>query len=115
LLEYRETLKEHQQTGHVWWGRQGPLTYSGMYQIFARTAKQTSLHSKKFNPHAWRHAFGRDATKNGMPTAILQKVLGHESVETTQIYIGPDEETIRQAHHKYSPIDDLQIDSGNGS
>jgi hypothetical protein len=31
------------------------------------------------------------------------------------IFRDPDEETIRQAHHKYSPVDDLQIDSENGS
>ncbi len=103
LKEYRNTLKEDQKIGSVWYGKQGALTYSGIYQIFRRTATRASLQNKKFNPHAWRHAFGRDATQAGMPTAILQKVLGHESINTTEIYIEADEEAIHRAHHKYSP------------
>jgi len=103
LRKYRNTLKEDQKTGSVWYGKQGALTYSGIYQIFRRTATRTSLWNKKFNPHAWRHAFGRDATEAGMPTAILQKVLGHESINTTEIYVEADEEAIHRAHHQYSP------------
>jgi integrase/recombinase XerD len=103
LREYRNTLKEEQKSGSVWHGKQGALTYSGIYQIFRRTATRTSLRNKKFNPHAWRHAFGRDATEAGMPTAILQKVLGHESINTTEIYVEADEEAIHRAHHQYSP------------
>jgi site-specific recombinase XerD len=66
LEEYRATLKAHQTTGPVWWGKQGALTYSGIYQIFRRTAERAALIDKKFNPHAWRHAFGRDAAIPGL-------------------------------------------------
>ncbi len=48
LKEYRDTLKEEQKTGPVWWGKQGPLTYSGIYQVFRRTAERASLKNKKF-------------------------------------------------------------------
>lgn len=112
LREYRATLQACQQVGPVWWGKQGALTYSGIYQVFHRTAERASLHNKKFNPHAWRHAFGRDATQAGMPTAILQKVLGHESITTTMIYTDPDEEIVHQAHHQYSPVNEVDL---NGS
>jgi site-specific recombinase XerD len=61
LREYQDTLEEYQKTEPVWWGKQGALTYTGIYQIFHRTAKRAALQNKKFNPHAWRHAFGRDA------------------------------------------------------
>jgi site-specific recombinase XerD len=91
---------------------QGALTYSGIYQVFHRTAERASLHNKKFNPHAWRHAFGRDATQAGMPPAILQKVLGHESITTTMIYTDPDEDIVHQAHHQYSPVNEVDL---NGS
>ncbi|MCB0165179.1 MAG: tyrosine-type recombinase/integrase [Anaerolineae bacterium] len=109
LVEYQETLKEEQKTGPVWWGKQGALTYSGIYQIFRRVARRASLQNKKFNPHAWRHAFGRDATQAGMPTIILQKVLGHESITTTEIYADPDEEAVHQAHYQYSPMNEIDL------
>lgn len=47
-------------------------------------------------------------------TAILQKVLGHESIKTTQIYSDTDEDAVHRAYHQYSPVDD-EIDSNNGS
>lgn len=70
--------------------------------------------NKKFNPHAWRHAFGRDATEADMPTAILQKVMGHEDIKTTQIYSDTEEDAVHRAHHQCTPVDD-EIDSNKGS
>jgi site-specific recombinase XerD len=113
LREYRATLKASQKIGPVWWGKQGALTYNGIYQVFHRTAERAALRNKKFNPHAWRHAFGRDATQAGMPTAILQKVLGHESITTTMIYADPDEEIVHQAHHQYSPVNEIDLNGGS--
>lgn len=108
LLGYRETVP-HRKNDPVWWGKAGPLTYSGIYQIFKRAAKKAEGDSN-FNPHAWRHAFGRDATVNGMPTGILQRVLGHEDIETTKIYLGFSQEDIREAHRRYSPVGKIDLD-----
>lgn len=103
LSEYRQSLTPEQQAGPVWWGKYGPLTPGGIYQIFRRTAKRIASDTT-FNPHAWRHAFGREATRKGMPTAILQVILGHESIETTAIYAGADQEMARESYRHY--IDD---------
>jgi site-specific recombinase XerD len=48
-----------------------------------------------------------------MPTALLQKILGHQSISTTQIYIDPDEEAVHQAHHQFSPVDEVDLQLGS--
>lgn len=57
--------------------------------------------------------FRQSRLTTSKPIVIFQKVLGHEST-TTLIYIDRDEEVVRQAHYKYSPVDD-EIDSNWGS
>ena len=42
---------------------------------------------RKFSPHSLRHAFATHAFENGMRVFILKRLLGHEYIGTTQIYV----------------------------
>lgn len=53
------------------------------------------------HPHRFRRTCATMALKRGMPIEQVSKMLGHESVETTQIYLDLDEETLKNAHKKY--------------
>lgn len=105
LERYRDSLSlpRRRLDGPVWWGKKGPLNYSGLYKIFERLAKAANL-AGVFNPHAWRHAFGRDATIAGIPTAQLQDLMGHSNIETTKIYAQFNTVELQQAHDRYSPV-----------
>jgi site-specific recombinase XerD len=105
LADYRETVP-HKADAPVWWGRKGPLTYEGLYKVFKRLADTAGLDEQIFNPHAWRHAFGRDTTKAGIPTAQLQDLLGHSSIEVTKIYARFDDTDLQEAHDQYSPVEE---------
>lgn len=108
LQQYHDDLPAAQRSGPVWWGRQGPLSSNGIYRVFCRLARRAHVTDKiSRKPHAWRHAFGRDCTKNGMPTIVLQRIMGHESIETTSLYIDADTDIIKQLHDKYSPLTGL--------
>jgi integrase/recombinase XerD len=87
---------------HVFTGKRGPLTANGIYQRFERIAARADVTGKS-SPQAWRHAYGRDATANGMPTRGVQKILGHSSIETTQIYTEIAPETVRKMHMDMGP------------
>lgn len=111
LKAYRETVP-HKKTDPVWWAKNGPLSYDGLYKIFKRLAEKVDLGDEAFNPHAWRHAFGRDTTKAGIPTAQLQDLLGHSSIEVTKIYAQFNDSELQEAHHRYSPVDeDIDVSS----
>ena len=101
LRSYRATVPGAPDD-NVWRGEKGALTNSGIYQIFRRIAKRANV-SGNVNPHAWRHAFGKHATVDGMPTGVLQKLLGHSSIETTQVYLNLDTAALRAAHNRHTP------------
>jgi len=107
LLRYRQSLRQERRipSAPVWWGDKGPLTYNGLYKIFSRLAENAGIKDEAlYNPHAWRHAFGRDTTLAGMPTAILQDLMGHASLDVTKIYSMFDTADLQMEHTKYSPL-----------
>lgn len=106
LERYRDSLPlaRRRPDDPIWWGKKGPLNYSGLYKIFERLASAAGLDGEIFNPHAWRHAFGRDATVAGIPTAQLQELMGHNDIATTKIYAQFNTLELQQAHDRYSPI-----------
>lgn len=108
LLAYRETVP-HEKKDPLWRGKQGRLTYSGICQIFRRVAKKAGADDSNYNPHAFRHAFGRDATMNGMPTGLLQQLLGHQDIETTKIYLGFNQQETQEAHTRHSPVQEVDL------
>lgn len=56
---------------------------------------------EKAHPHRFRRTGATMALRAGMPIMTVSKLLGHESLETTQIYLDISEEELKQAHEKY--------------
>jgi site-specific recombinase XerD len=56
------------------------------------------------NPHSWRHAFGRDTTLAGLPTATLQGLMGHSSIVVTEIYARFKTNDLQAAHARFTPL-----------
>ena len=54
------------------------------------------------HPHKFRRTFCSSMIKKGMPIDQVQKLMGHESIETTLRYIDMDNETIAMTHKKYT-------------
>lgn len=56
---------------------------------------------KNVHPHRFRKTCATMALRRGMPIEKVSKMLGHEQLDTTKIYISIDEEEMEQAHRKY--------------
>lgn len=56
---------------------------------------------KKTHPHRFRRTGATFALRLGMPIEQVSKLLGHESIETTQIYLDISEQELSSAHKKY--------------
>lgn len=72
--------------------RGGPLSADGLQNILAKnlaTARQLcpSLMNKHVTPHSLRHTMAMELLQSGIDRALIALWLGHESVETTQIYL----------------------------
>ncbi len=83
------------------------LSRGGIYSTLKRLAKKGNV-TGRFNPHAFRHAFARDALSNGADISRLAKLLGHTSPYVTLLYyaLWYDHE-IHEFHRQYSPAGDL--------
>ena len=56
---------------------------------------------EKTHPHRFRRTGATLALRQGMPLTTVSKLLGHESIATTQIYLDISDEELEQAHRKY--------------
>lgn len=89
--------------------RGGPLSADGVQHLLARHVAKarktcTSLRKKRVSPHVLRHAAAMELLQGGVDRAVIALWLGHESVETTQIYLDADLALKEEAMAKTNPV-----------
>ena len=82
------------------YGRQ--LTRAMIFTIVKRLAEAAGIR-KTISPHTLRHSFATHLLQNGADLRIIQQLLGHESIVTTEIYTHINIQDLREAVLKYHP------------
>jgi site-specific recombinase XerD len=90
--------------------RGGPLSRDAVERLVTRhqrTAEQQcpSLKGKKVRPHVLRHTAAMQLLQHGIDRSVIALWLGHESVETTQMYLHADLRLKEEALAKRTPLD----------
>ncbi|MGI5925218.1 MAG: site-specific tyrosine recombinase XerD [Lentisphaeria bacterium] len=79
-----------------------PLTRARLWMIVKDAARRAGIR-KNIYPHALRHSFATHLLSNGADLRVIQELLGHASIGTTQIYTHTDKERVVSAHRQFHP------------
>lgn len=78
------------------------LTRAGIWWIINNYAKNINL-SIKIHPHIFRHSFATHLLEGGADLRVIQELLGHSSINTTQIYTNIDNYYLLEVHRQCHP------------
>lgn len=82
--------------------RGGKLTTARCWQIVKERARQSGLEANVY-PHLLRHSFATHLLSNGADLRIIQEMLGHADISTTQVYTHVDQQRLKAVHRKFHP------------
>jgi site-specific recombinase XerD len=90
--------------------RGGPLSRDAVERLVARHQRIAERHCpllkrKRVTPHVLRHTAAMQLLRHGIDRSVIALWLGHESVETTQIYLHADLRLKEEALSKVTPLD----------
>lgn len=74
----------------------------GLWKMIKAYAKRAGV-SADVHPHTLRHSFASHLLANGAPLRVIQEMLGHADITTTQVYTHIDQGRLRTVHSKFHP------------
>lgn len=99
----RPTLVKARSGSEIFLSARGSkLTTVRLWQIVKERARQSGMETNIY-PHLLRHSFATHLLGNGADLRIIQEMLGHADISTTQVYTHVDQQRLKAVHRKFHP------------
>ena len=99
----QKLLKNKSSEGYIFLNKNGKkLSRMGMWAIFKKYIKKSGIR-KQITPHTFRHSFATHLIEGGADLRVVQELLGHSSIITTQIYTHMDKKYLKENYNLYHP------------
>jgi integrase/recombinase XerD len=103
LSEARPKFVKEKTGAHLFLSRRGTgFSRKGIWKMIRRYARGVGV-GKDVHPHTLRHSFASHLLANGAPLRVIQEMLGHTDIGTTQIYTHVDKGRLKAVHAQFHP------------
>lgn len=83
--------------------KESPLTTRNIQKIIKLTSKRAGI-NKKVTPHTLRHSFATHLLEQGTDIRLIQTILGHSSLSTTQVYTHVSGEQLKKIENPFDSL-----------
>lgn len=91
------------QNRFVFLSRRGvKISRKTVWKLIKQYARKVGI-QKKISPHTLRHSFASHLLANNAPLRVIQEMLGHADITTTQIYTHVDQSRLKSIHEQFHP------------
>jgi len=104
LREARPAILAARTSDHVFvTARGGGMTRQMAWTLIKKYGTAAGIAREKISPHVLRHAFATHLLNHGADLRVVQLLLGHADISTTQVYTHVARERLKQLHHHHHP------------
>jgi len=103
IVEFRDKFVKDEYDSSLFLTYRGrKFSRKGIWKCIKSYALSAGI-SKNVSPHTLRHSFASHLLANGAPLRVIQEMLGHSDISTTQVYTHVDQGRLRSVHSDFHP------------
>ncbi len=103
LKESRNKILTKHKSEYLFVSKKGEkLDRKSIWKSLQKYAQKARIH-KNLSPHIFRHSFATHMIQNQADIRVVQELLGHSDISTTQIYTHVNKKYLKEIHRKFHP------------